>query len=57
MSLGPKVTELDTERKKNSDKKAGAGGLQKLRQGINAAATTDDLKPILKKMLKLLGDE
>lgn len=49
----PKVTDLQADLKKASDAKAGSGGISKLKDDIDAAATIADVKKILKKIVKI----
>lgn len=56
-NLLPKVDDLQSARKKKADDQAGAGGIAKLKDDIQAIASLEDVKKILKKIVKVMVDQ
>lgn len=53
----PKVRDLQNARKKKADEKAGSGGISKLKDDIQAIASFNDVKQVLKKLVKVMVDQ
>lgn len=53
----PKVVDLQQARKKKADEHAGAGGIAKLKDDIQAIASFNDVKQVLRKLVKVMVDQ
>jgi len=54
---GPKVTDLKANLKKAQDKKAGTGGIEKLKADIQAIKNLSDVQKVLETLVKITVDQ